>query len=108
MRIDVLNTMVVLVLRYRFSVKSYSTKNCRMSALPVRRIFYLLATQTPLNLDLEAPNLHRAEKLVGFHLPTKLGVSRCPRGQSPGGGVVSAPPLSSPVRVMEKGLAGRV
>ena len=35
MRIDVLNTMVALVLRYRYFVIRYLAKSCRMPALPV-------------------------------------------------------------------------
>ena len=45
-------------------------------------------------------------ELRGPHLPTKFGVSRWPRSQSPGGGGRTTPhPLAG--RVMEKGLAGR-
>ena len=102
MRIDVLNTMVVLVLRYIYYVESYWQK-LRMSALPVRRIFSILTPQNPLNLNLGARNLHRAENSKGPNNPPNLVFLGAPRANCQG--VVSPPPLGRPR--YEKGLADR-
>ena len=64
MRIDVLNTMMVLLLRYLYSVKSHWQENCCIRArrhIPVQRICALLTPQSALNINLGKRNFHRAE-----------------------------------------------
>ena len=68
MRINVLNTTVVLVDHDGWSrsfCKKLLVKNCRMSVLPVRRNIYLLAPQKSLNISIRARNLHRTENFQG-------------------------------------------
>ena len=97
MRIDVLNTTVVLFLRYLYSVKSYCQKNCALSAYPAREIFGF-PTPPPqknnLNNDLWPMGMKFAQdrELLGPHLPTKFNVSRWPRSQSQGGSYQPPPP----------------
>ena len=89
MRIDVLNMMVVLTLRYLYSEKVVGKKLLYTSNrhIPVRGIFDLLTLQTPLNINLGTRNLRSAENFGGPTYSTNLvflgapGANRQGRGQ---------------------------
>ena len=59
MRYGVLNKMVVLVLRYLYSVNSYWPKS--VASQHIRRFFLPSVPQHPVNIDLGACNLHWTE-----------------------------------------------
>ena len=85
MRIDVLNTMVVFVLRYHYSVKNYWPKT--VACQHTRRDEFLAFSAPPPNPAKYYPRgkkFAQTENSGGVTYPP-TGVSRCPRSQSPRG-----------------------
>ena len=86
MRIDELNTMVVLVFALYLFCKKSLAKKLRIPAYAVQRICEFLTPQIPLNINLGVQNLHRAENSWSPIYPPNVVFLSAPGANRQGGG----------------------